>query len=291
MDLLPQLIVSGLSAGSVYALTALGIVWIFRCYGVMNFAHGEMAMFSTFVAYWLLSAARLPMGVALAGAVLVAFALGALSERLVRSVRRSPLGMMILTLGLLMAINGLAGVVFGNQPRRFPDLWPGDPIVLGSVVASRQDVFIFAATALLVLLLYGVLKFTRFGLAARAATHKPDVARLMGVNVSLIFLLSWGISVALGAVAGVLVAPGTQLEPNMMGSILVKAFTGAVLGGFSSLAGAFAGGLLLGILDNLVGFYVALQWKDTLALLTIVLVLLLRPEGLLGAGERRLKRA
>ena len=199
--------------------------------------------------------------------------------------------MLIVTLGLLMAFNGLAGVVFGTQPQPFPPLWSGAPFVVGSVVVSRQDAAVFGTTLLLVVVLYAVLHRTRLGLAARAATHKPDVARLMGVDVSLVFLLSWGISVGVGAVAGVLVAPTTQLEPNMMGPILVKAFTGAVLGGFSSLSGALVGGLVLGVLDNLVGFYLALAWKDMLSLLLIVAVLLVRPEGLMGAGERHLKRA
>lgn len=280
------LIIGGLASGSVYSLVALGLVWLHRSYGVMNFAHGEMALFVTYLAFFLVQAGW-PMPLVFFAALLAAAILGAGVERaLLRPFAgSSPLSLVIVTMGLLMAINGLASGIWGTLPQRFPPSLSGPPVRLGSWPIQRQDLLILGVVVLAVVALFSFLLFTKFGLASRAAVQNPWMARLLGVSINKVYGASWAVSVALGALAGILFAPKTVLTTSMMMFVLVKGFTAGVLGGFNSLPGAILGGLFLGITENLVAFYLSTQWKDSIALALIVLVLLARPEGLLGKKE------
>ena len=284
-----QQVASGLSAGCLYALAALGLVLIYRTMEIVNFAHGEMAMISTFVAYTLLVRVGLPYVLAMLVALAFAFIFGMAIERVfLRPIQEGPLvSMMIMTLGLFMVFNGAAGWVWGFDPVSFPYAVRGRPVFIGDIIVTRDSLLVLAVTVIMAGALYLALRFTMAGIAIRATSQNPRAARLMGVPVSKVYSLTWGMSAVLGAVAGVLIAPTTFLSPSMMAEVQIKAFTAAVLGGFSSLPGAVVGGLLLGVLENLVAGYISTQLKSTFAFALIVVVLLIRPSGIMGTTERR----
>jgi branched-chain amino acid transport system permease protein len=284
-----QQVVSGLSAGCLYALAALGLVLIYRTMDIVNFAHGEMAMVSTFMAHTLLVRLGLSYIPAALGAIIFAFIFGMAVERIfLRPIQGGPLiSLMIMTLGLFMVFNGAAGWVWGFDPVSFPRAVSGRPIWLGDLIITRDSILVLAVTIAMALALYVVLRFTMAGIAIRATSQNSRAARLMGVPVPKVYALTWGISAVLGAVAGILIAPTTFLSPSMMAEVQIKAFTAAVLGGFSSLPGAVVGGLLLGVLENLVAGYISTELKSTFAFALIVVVLFIRPSGLLGTPPKR----
>ncbi len=282
--------VGGLSAGALYGLMALGLVLIYRASEVVNFGHGDMAMVSTFIAYTLLRA-HWPLPLALLGAVVFGALLGAGVERgILRPARHrwaGPLTLVVLTLGLSLLLNGLAGLLWGHEIRTFPALVSGPPLSLGPARVTREQLFNLAVGILLALALYGFLYRTWIGLALRALTQNPDAARLMGVPVDRMLALAWAIGVGLGAIAGIMAAPLIYLEPNAMLALLIKGFAAAVLGGMTSLPGAVVGGLTLGVLENLVAGYIATELKTPFAFACIVAVLVVRPAGLLGRPIHR----
>lgn len=284
-----QQVVSGLSAGCLYALAALGLVLIYRTMDIVNFAHGEMAMVSTFMAHTFLVRLGFSYILAACGAIIFAFLFGMAVERIfLRPIQGGPLiSLMIMTLGLFMVMNGAAGWVWGFDPVSFPRAVSGRPIWIGDLIITRDSILVLAVTIAMALALYLVLRFTMAGIAIRATSQNSRAARLMGVPVPKVYALTWGISAVLGAVAGILIAPTTFLSPSMMAEVQIKAFTAAVLGGFSSLPGAVVGGLLLGVLENLVAGYISTELKSTFAFALIVAVLFVRPSGLLGTPSKR----
>jgi len=284
-----QQVVSGLAAGCLYALAALGLVLIYRTMDIVNFAHGEMAMVSTFMAHTFLVRLGFSYILAAVCAIIFAFVFGMAVERIfLRPIQGGPLiSLMIMTLGLFMVLNGAAGWVWGFDPVSFPRAVSGRPIWIGDLIITRDSILVLAVTIVMALALYAVLRFTMAGIAIRATSQNSRAARLMGVPVPKVYALTWGISAVLGAVAGILIAPTTFLSPSMMAEVQIKAFTAAVLGGFSSLPGAVVGGLLLGVLENLVAGYVSTELKSTFAFALIVAVLFIRPSGLLGTPPKR----
>ncbi len=289
MDILPQLIVSGLAAGSLYALMALGLVLIFRTTDIVNFAHGDMAMFSTFVAYVLITAYGAPFWAALLAAVAVGFLLGVFMDQVVlRPARRaSVISLLIATLGVALILESVAGWLWGWEPKPFPRAVRGAPLILGDVVISRHSLLALGVAVSCAAGLFALLKLTRLGTAMRAVAQNRLAAQLLGVPVERISMLSWGIGAALGAIAGLFIAPFVFLEPAGFVKVMLKAFAAAVLGGFTSLPGAVVGGLLLGVFDNLVGGYLTTQLKETLVFALIIVVLAIRPQGLLGEPLHR----
>ena len=284
-----QQVVSGLAAGCLYALAALGLVLIYRTMDIVNFAHGEMAMVSTFMAHTFLVKLGFSYILAAVCAIIFAFVFGMAVERIfLRPIQGGPLiSLMIMTLGLFMVLNGAAGWVWGFDPVSFPRAVSGRPIWIGDLIITRDSILVLAVTIVMALALYAVLRFTMAGIAIRATSQNSRAARLMGVPVPKVYALTWGISAVLGAVAGILIAPTTFLSPSMMAEVQIKAFTAAVLGGFSSLPGAVVGGLLLGVLENLVAGYISTELKSTFAFALIVAVLFIRPSGLLGTPPKR----
>ena len=287
-----QQVVAGLASGSIYATLALAIVIIYRSTGVVNFAQGEMATFTTFIAWTLVD-----HGVGYWGAfpltVLIAFAGGVVLERLVvRPVEGGPvLTVVILTIGLFILFGGLSNWIWKAEVRSFPPNrpFPTSTWDLGGVAISKQDVGILGVTLGLVLLLYLLFQHTKIGLALRAAALNPAASRLVGVRVGWMLALGWGLAAAIGAVAGLFTAAASPpLDPNMMRPILIYAFAAAVLGGLESPVGAIIGGLTVGVLLNLVVTYdshVHLELdrlRLPIAFLVILTVLLVRPGGLLG---------
>ncbi|TMC71095.1 MAG: branched-chain amino acid ABC transporter permease [Chloroflexi bacterium] len=284
-----QQVVSGIASGGIFASLALALVLIYNAMGLVNFAQGEMAMFATFVAYALIENG-MSYWIALPLALVLAFAGGVLIQRVViRPVERAPvLTLVIVTLGLATLINGLAGFVFGYIPRSFPSPFSVQTVsVLGALISFR-DLGVIAVSALVLVLIYLLLQRTTLGLAMRAAAHNPDASRLLGVRVSWMLALGWGLASAVGALSGIMVAPILLLEPNMMQTIIIYAFAAAVLGGIESPLGAVVGGLIVGITVNLAGAYlVGGDLQLAVAFLIIVAVLVIKPNGLFGRPSVR----
>ncbi len=281
-----QLIVNGLALGSLYALTAFGIVLIFKTTDVITFAQGETAMFCAFIAFTLITTLQLPFVVAFVLTLLFALGLGTVIERVVlrRASTGSIINSVIVTVGLALVLLGAAGWIWGYQTRPFPAPVAGPPFHLGTIVLSQINALILAVMLLLMLILFAFFRYSLTGIAMRAVAQNRMAAQLMGINIDRINALGWGVGTALGAVTGILIAPLNYLDPNMMGDVALKAFAAAVLGGFTSLPGAVVGGLVLGIIDSVVGFQVP-ELRTTIAFLLIVLVLVVRPGGLLGTRE------
>jgi branched-chain amino acid transport system permease protein len=291
-----QQVVSGLATGGIYASLALAIVLIYRSTRVINFAQGELATFATFVA-WQLIAWGVPFWGAFFLTLGISFVGGVVIERVViRPIERaSVLTIVIVTLGGLILLNGATGWIWGSQTRTFPSAFSTRPIRIGGVAFSIQDFGFIGVTLAAVALLYLLFRFTKLGLGLRAAALAPDASRLMGVRVSWMLALGWGLAAALGALSGMMTAPTTFLDPNMMQGILLYALAAAVLGGLDSPIGAVVGGLALGVALNLIGTYslrlihvdLGGQMRLVAGLAIILAVLLLRPSGLFGRSALR----
>ena len=284
MHQLLQQIFSGFAAGAIYASLALALVMIYRATDLVNFAQGEMAMFSTYIA-WTLVNAGLPFWAAFVLTLVASFLGGMTIERiLIRPVENAPvLAAVVVTIGLLLIFNALAGWIFTYTLQEFPSPFP-DRTLFGALMTTR-DLGVIGVTLAMLLLLFVFFRFTATGLAMRAAAQNPESARLCGIPVGRMLAIGWGLAAAIGATAGIMVAPVLFLDPNMMGGVLLYAFAGALLGGITSPVGAVVGGLIVGVTENLVGTYlIASQLKLTVALGLIILVLVFRPNGLFGTA-------
>ncbi|MGA3137496.1 MAG: branched-chain amino acid ABC transporter permease [Xanthobacteraceae bacterium] len=279
-----QQIFSGLAAGSIYASLALALVMIYRATDLVNFAQGEMAMFSTYIA-WTLVNAGLPFWLAFLITLAASFVGGMIIERVViRPVENAPvLAAVVVTIGLLLIFNSVAGWIYSYTVQDFPSPFPDRP-VFGALMTTR-DLGVIGVTLLMLVLLFAFFRYTPIGLAMRAAAQNPASARLCGIRVGRMLAIGWGLAAMIGATAGVMVAPVLFLDPNMMGGVLIYAFAGALLGGITSPIGAVVGGLIVGVTENLVGTYlIASQLKLTVAFALIILVLVFRPNGLFGTA-------
>ena len=294
---LGQQVVAGLASGSIYALLALAIVIIYRSTGYVNFAQGEMATFTTFIA-WTLVDHGVGYWAAFALTILIAFVGGVALERLVvRPVEGGPvLTVVILTIGLFILLGGLSNWIWKSEVRSFPPSrpFPTSAWDLSGVAVSKQDVGILVVTLLLVAALYALFQLTKLGLALRASALNPVASRLVGIRVGWMLAFGWGLAAAIGAVAGMFTAAASPpLDPNMMRPVLIYAFAAAVLGGLESPVGAVVGGLALGVLLNLIATYDSNVHLDLdrmrlpIALAVILAVLLVRPAGLLGKAVVR----
>jgi branched-chain amino acid transport system permease protein len=282
MDLLVHQILSGLATGGIYASLALALVMIYQATHLVNFAQGEIAMFATYLA-WTLIQAGVPYWGAFFITVVSAFIGGVVIERvIVQPVENSPvLALVIVFIGLLVIFNSVAGWIYTYTIKPFPSPFPDQPL-FGNTYLSSHDLGSACVTLVVLLLVFGFFRFTPLGLAMRAAAQNPVSSKLVGVRVGWMLALGWGLASAIGAVAGMMVAPVVFLEPNMMGGILLYAFAGALLGGIDSPGGAVLGGFLVGVLENVVGMVLGSEIKLTVALVVIIAVLVVRPSGLFG---------
>jgi branched-chain amino acid transport system permease protein len=285
-----QQVVSGLASGGIYASLALALVLIHRATGVINFAQGEMATFSTYILWTLTANHAWPYWPAFLFTLLVSFVGGvAVHQTVVRPVEQgSVLRVVIVTIGLLLLINGAMTWIWTGEVRAVESPFPTDTIEIAGVAISVQDLGTIAVTVATVLVLGVFFRFTKVGLGMRAAATNPDESRLVGVRVAWMLGVGWGLAAMLGAIAGMLAAPSVFLDPSMMQPILIYAFAAAVLGGIDSPVGAVVGGLTLGVGLNLLGSYVDFVGADLrlpAALLVILVVLLVRPQGLFGRPE------
>jgi len=281
-----QQLAAGIREGAIYAGLALAIVIIYRSTRVINFAQGEMATFTTFIA-WSLMNHGFSFWTAFPIVLAIAFTGGVAIERVViRPVEDAPvLTVVIVTLGLALLLNGLTSVIWGGANRQFHGPFSTRTIDVAGVPVSVQDIGIVLVSIGLVALLALFFRFTKVGLALRGAAFNPDSSRLVGIRVGWMYALGWGIAAVLGAVAGMMIAPVVFLDPNMMQTILLYAFAAAVLGGLDSPLGAVVGGILLGVTITLLGRYVGFlgsTLKLPAALMLIFVVLLVRPGGLFG---------
>ena len=281
----------GIAVGMIYAAIALSLVLVWRGTRVLNYSQGGMAMFTTYVAwvvirdtgdYWLGFFAALAAGLAL----------GAFLESTVirPTMSKAPLNSVIVTIGLLILLEGAAGIIYGGQYRSFPAAFSIRGLKIGSfgLGISEADLFTAAAVLAAALALFLVFEYTSIGLRLRATAFSPGVSRLLGIRIGRVLTLGWALAGLFGALAGVLVTPSTFLYPNSMDAIFVLGFTAAVIGGLDSPVGAVIGGVLLGVLLSYAGGYLGSNLVLVYGLAALVLVLMIRPSGLFsGAATRR----
>lgn len=294
MEQLIQQVAAGLANGAIYACLALALVMIFVSTDHINFAQGELAMFSAFLA-WQLLEWNMPFWLALPAVVAVSFALGVGIERVVlRPLHAAPvLSVVVVFIGLLTIFHSMAGAIWGHTQLSVPSPFPRLTFP-GSTYLGPHQVGMIVVVVALFIGLFAFFRLTPLGLAMRAAAQNPASARLAGIRVDWMLALGWGLAAAVGAVAGILIAPAVYLDPNMMSGILLYGFAGALVGGISSPGGAVAGGFLVGVLENLVAYFgnvlerstglylVSHGEKLTVALIIVIGVLTLRPNGLFG---------
>jgi branched-chain amino acid transport system permease protein len=276
-------VVSGLATGGLYASIALALVMIYQATHHVNFAQGELAMFSAFLA-WTLMQGGFSYWAAFSLTLVLSFIAGAAIERIIiRPIEDKPvLTVVVVFVGLLFILNSVAGWIYGYDIKSFPSPFPTDAWFATGFM-SAHEVGMIAVTLALLLLVFAFFRFTPLGLAMRAVAQNPMSSQLVGIRNGWILALGWGLASVIGAVAGMMAAPIVYLDPNMMGGILLYAFAAALLGGLTSPMGAVIGGFVVGVLENLAGAYiVGTEIKLSVALVIIVGVLLLRPSGLFG---------
>jgi branched-subunit amino acid ABC-type transport system permease component len=281
-----QLIISGLALGSVYALVALSMVFVWKTTTVLNFAQGEMAMVTTFFAYTLMVGYHLPYGVAFVLALALGALTGIIVERVIRFIPTTDfLAVIALTIGAFFVIHSVASLIWGHASWPFPSPFSPEPkYVLGAAIAPI-NLWIFGVMVLLIGGLIIFLNFTTVGISFRATSQDHIAATLMGISTKGVFSMSWAIGGVVGAIAGLLVAPLVHIHVDMMGHILTMSFAAAVLGGINSLPGAIVGGLVLGLVGNFVGAYISTKYLDSVAFFVIIVFLLIKPQGLMGRKE------
>lgn len=284
-----QQVVDGLATGSIYGALALALVLVHRATGVVNFAQGQMAVISAFIA-WTLTRAGVPVALAVLLAAAVSFPFGAAVERFVirRFESEAPLVAIVVTAGLLVFLNGLAGEIWGHDLKNFPAVFSTAALRAGGLaiaIAAIGNVAVLVVTVVLLQLLF---RRTRLGLALRAVADNPESSALSGLPVGRLLMAGWGLAAAFGALAGGLIAPKVGLEPGMLGGVLVYALAAAILGGMDSPLGAVVAAWIIGVTENLAGTYIGFIGNDlrvAVPLALIVLVLLFRPQGLFGQRE------
>jgi branched-chain amino acid transport system permease protein len=285
-----QFTLGGIGVGMIYAAIALSLVLIWRGTRVLNYSQGGMAMFTTYVA-WLVIRDTGSYWAGFAVALASGLVLGAILERtVVRPTEgKSPLNSVIVTIGLLILLEGLAGIIYGGQYRSFPAAFSIKGLKIGSFALgiSPNDVFIAAAVLAAAVVLFLIFQYTSVGLRLRATAFSPGVARLLGVRIGRVLTLGWAFAGLFGALAGVLVTPSTFLYPNSMDSIFVLGFTAAVIGGLDSPVGAVTGGVLLGVVLSYAGGYLGSNLVLVYGLAALVLILMIRPSGLFSAAAGR----
>lgn len=278
--------------GSIYALIALSLVIVFKSTEVINFGGGEIVMISAYIAMFFLILFGLPYLVVVPVTALVVFVIGASFDRVVldrvlgrhRPGQDIMVAMVIATVGLSYVLKGTVRLFsVSDDVRTLPPIFSTDPIFIGDIVLSQQDIAIFLISIMVMMLLFGFFTFTRIGKALRATSENPRAAMLVGIPVRRMRTLVWGIAAALAAVAGVLVSPKLLVSPDM-GGIIILAFAAAIIGGFTNVLGVIVGGVVIGVIENLVGLFISSKAIAITPFIVIILVLIARPQGLFGGA-------
>lgn len=287
-QILIQNIVGGLETGSLYALAALGVVLIYRVSDVTNFAQGEMAMFSTFMTFTIWTYLRginfsYPYAGAFVCGVTAAAVFGFLIERIfIRPTSDSSLlGKMIVTFGLILIVNGSAGAIFGTDSHYMQRAISGT-IRIRNIILTPHSFFVIGLALVIMAALFWMIRNTYLGLAIRATAQDDEMAKMMGIDTLKVTAFTWIMATVLGSIAGLMIAPATNVYIGMMSDVHLKSFIAAVLGGFTSFVGPVIGGLVIGVMDNLVGYYISTDWQTVIVYGFLIMVLIVKPYGIFG---------
>ncbi|GAA3654344.1 branched-chain amino acid ABC transporter permease [Nonomuraea antimicrobica] len=284
-----QQVIDGMTTGSIYAALALALVLVYRSTGMINFAQGQMAVLSTYLA-WAMSQTGVPIVLAVVLAVVIAIVMGAVIERLLirRFEGREHLTMIIVTVGLMTTINGVVIWIWGADLKTIASLFPSDALGLGSARFTVHDVGTVAVLVSVIVVMQVLFQRTRLGLALRAVADNPQSSALSGLPIGVLLMTGWALAGAVGSLGGVLIAPKISLQPGMLDSVLIYAVAAAILGGLDSPIGAVVAAWVLGVVQNLAGTYIPLVGTDlqiAVPLVIMAVVLLIRPQGLFGRRE------
>lgn len=283
-----QLLISGISQGCVYGLIALGFVLIYKATEMINFAQGDIMMLGVYVAITFISILGWPFYLAIPATILVMAAIGVVIERLLLRpmIGEPPFAVLMLTIGLGFVLRALVGAIWGNEPRALPMPYVGEVIRLGELVIGYENIAIVLGTALLCILMWAFFRFSRVGLAMQATSQNQLAAFYVGIPVKRMFSLVWALSAAIAAIAGILTAPVSLVDP-LIGLVGIKAFAAAIVGGFGSLPGAIIGGLLVGIVEQFAGLYLPPGFADVSAYVLLLIMLVIRPQGLFATMQKK----
>jgi len=289
--MLTYLLLGGLTSGALYALVALGIVLVYKATGTINFAHGEFLMISGFLAYSLYVFAGLPYLISILGAVLLAFLLGAIAERIAFRplMHANMVSLVLATVGVSFILKGSGRMLWGGRGDylAFPPLLPPDPIIIGEIILVPQQLVVLAGAMVVMVAFALFFRLTRIGKTMQATADNPKAARLVGIRVEQVHMLAFGVGAAIAGAAAALMAPITLLYPDIGFSLFIKGFAAAVLGGLNSMAGALLGGFLIGVIESLAGGYIATSFLEVSAFIVIMFTLIFKPRGLLGLNAVR----
>ena len=283
-----QLLISGVSLGCVYGLIALGFVLIYKATEMVNFAQGDMMMLGAFTGFTYINLLGLPFFWGVLATILTMAVFGVIIERLVLRpmIGEPPFAVLMITIGLGFIFRAFAGVVWGNDPKNISSPLTGGVVRMGEITIGYENLAVIGGTALLCAGLYCFFRFTRLGIAMQAVSQNQLAAYYVGIPVKRVFSIVWALSAAIAATAGILVAPVSLVDP-MMGFIGIKAFAAAIVGGFGSLPGAIIGGLLIGIVEQFAGLYGPPGSADMSAYVILLLMLMVRPEGIFASMQRK----
>jgi branched-chain amino acid transport system permease protein len=283
-----QIIISGLATGCIYSLVALGLVLIYNTTEHVNFAQGEMSMVSAFIGFTFFKIVGLPLVLAVAFTIPASALMGIIMERLtIRPAIHAPhFNVFIITLGVSIVMKSIAGYIWSHDDFPYPYLFPNKLIHVGVVTIDIPSLGIIGTTCLLMILLYLFFKYTRVGTAMRAVSQNQNAALLMGISVKRSFAMTWAISALVAAVAGILIAPVVFLSTRM-GLVVINGFAAAILGGWGSIPGTIAGGMLLGVMENVVPYYLPSETRNIIPFMVLVGVLVIKPTGIMGVERKR----
>lgn len=284
-----QLVVSGLAIGSLYGLVGLSLVLVYIAVENVNFAQGEMAMITTFIAFTLIKTLGVNYWLAVPITLLAALIFGVVFETVVIKpvANADHTTVIIVTLGVYVAMHSLAGLIWGHEVYKFPAPVTSEAFTVAGIAVSPVHLFALGVAMIVSLILYFFFKRTDVGIAIRASASDKVSARLMGISPRFVSVFAWGLGSVLGSLAALTIAPISFLDTNMMMSFFLKAMAAAILGGITSMPGALIGGLILGVTENLVGGYISSGFKDSFAFVVIILILLIKPTGLFSAPGQR----
>ena len=289
MDLLPQLIVSGIAAGCLYALVAIGLVLIYKATDIVNFAQGESVTVGAYMGWLMVAEFQMPYLPAMVMVMIGSALVGMLVERIAYRplIKSPPFTVILATLAIGLLITNIIRLIFQDTPRNIPGVLSTEPLEFGGVLITPERLGIMFSVVVVVIFLMLFFRFSKLGKAMRATAQSQEAASLMGISVPGIFSKTWALGSALGGIAGMLIAPLVGINTEL-GGVLIPGFVAAIVGGFTSIPGAIVGGLLVGVLENLGGVYVSSSFKRVTSFIILIAVLMIRPAGLFGKPPRKM---
>ena len=288
MELIPQLIVSGIAAGALYALVAIGLVLIYKATDIVNFAQGESVTVGAYMGWLFVTEFHMPYFPAIAAVMVASGLVGGVVERVAYRplIKSPPFTVILATLAVGLIIKNAIRLVWQDTPRTISGVLSSTPIAIGDILITPERIAIMATVVVVVTALMLFFRYTRLGKAMRATAQSQEAAALMGISVSGIFSKTWALGSALGGVAGVLIAPLVGINTEL-GGVLIPGFVAAIVGGFTSIPGAIVGGIMVGVFENFAGVFVSSSFKRVVSFVILIVVLMIRPSGLFGKPARK----